>query len=228
ELQAVVAGSALDELVRPVEVLRPEPPHAGVELHVHARRRPAGEIRDREREVRLPPDHVRLGLERRARVLARQRAHHEDRRDDPVAPELGRLLGGGDRERACTAVERGLRAPDGSVAVAVGLHHRAQPGPTGQQRAQVRAVALDGAEIDVGDRPLRHYAVSASSTSTRVTTPTSRPSPSTTGSRLWPLFAMIRAASWTSVSGETVVGFALIMSAALEANDLRSRASMRR
>ena len=64
------------------------------------------------------------------------------------------------------------------VPVTVRLDHRAQ------RLRQPGAVALDGAEVDLGERAIdAAHAASAPSTSTRVTTPTRRPS-STTGRRL--------------------------------------------
>ena len=51
-------------------------------------------------------------------------------------------------------VERGARAPDVAVPVRVGLDDRAQSRVPREQRLQVRAVALDRAEVDPRQRPL--------------------------------------------------------------------------
>src|ERR1700761_5859136 len=96
-----------------------------------------------------------------------------------------RLAGGGDGEERGAAGERRLGHRVGAVAVAVGLHHRAEPRLT-ELGPQPFAVGAHGAEVDPGDRPLHGYSPSRSSTtaasaSARVTMPASRPSSSTTG-----------------------------------------------
>ena len=78
------------------------------------------------------------------------------RRVDARAAQLGRLVGGGDREPAGAAGERRAGALGRAVAVAAGLHHGAQLRRAGQLRAQQRAVALDGGEAHAGERALGH------------------------------------------------------------------------
>ena len=173
---------------RLLRVARAEPAHPGVELDVDARRTAAGRraLGQRVDEALLPGHDVRVGLQRRARVLRRKRPHHEDRPGDSVAAEVLGLGRRGDAEPACAAGDRSPRRPDGAVPVAVRLDHGAQLRVARQERAEVGAVALDRPDVDPRQRPLGgHSEASAPSTSTRVTTPTSRPS-STTGSRLWP------------------------------------------
>ena len=68
--------------------------------------------------------------------------------------QLARLLRGGDREPGRAAAQSRLRAAGHAVAVAVGLDDRAELGAAGQARLQRAAVVRDGAEVDLGDRPL--------------------------------------------------------------------------
>jgi hypothetical protein len=103
---------------RELAVLRPEPPHTGVELHVHPRRGlgdPLG-----------PGDNVGVGLDGGAELVAREGTHHEQAGLDPARAQLGRLAGGGYGQPSGTARQRRLRDLDHAVPVTVRLHHRAQ------------------------------------------------------------------------------------------------------
>ena len=84
----------------------------------------------------------------------------------------------------------------GAVAVAVGLDHRAQPRPLADRRFRRAALRAIAPRSTRAMRPLHSGSscARASSTSSRVTTPTSRPC-STTGRRLCFLLAISRAAS---------------------------------
>ena len=72
---------------------------------------------------------------------------------EEVAPVVVGFVGGGDGEERGAAGERRLGHRVGAVAVAVGLHHRAEPRLT-QLGPQPFAVGAHGAEVDPGDRPL--------------------------------------------------------------------------
>ena len=133
-----------DHARRFVGVACAEPPHAGVELHVHA-----GVRRERGDEVLAPRDDVGPRVERDRELGRRQRAHHEQRAVETGGPQLGRLAGRGDGEPRRSAGLRRARGDDRAVPVPVGLDDRAQR----RQRREAPAVALDRAGIDAGQRP---------------------------------------------------------------------------
>src|SRR5436305_1286238 len=110
------------ERARLAGVLRPQAPHAAVELDVHARR-----AVDRVEELARPGHNVRVRVERDAEVVSRERAHHED----ALVLESGRaqrlsLARGGNGEPRGAAGERRARSRCVAVSVAVGLHHCAE------------------------------------------------------------------------------------------------------
>ena len=130
-----------------LRVARAQPPHAGVELDVHAR--PGAELGDE----RLPPGHdvgARRGRDRELGI--RQRAHHQQRPRDPAGAQLRGLAGGRHRQPRRPAGVRGAGGGHCAVPVAVGLDDRAQPRGR-DRRGQPRAVALDRARVDPGQRP---------------------------------------------------------------------------
>ncbi len=135
--------------LRPVVGPRAVAPETRVDLQLHASGHAAGATgllgrgqlgRRRDPEVD-PAGHDSLD------VLARgpQPAQHRDR--DPGRADRERLLDEGDAEPGRTAGHRRLRRRDQPVAVAVGLHHRHDPGLPGA-RAQGGDVAPDRREVD--------------------------------------------------------------------------------
>ena len=75
-------GTGQERLAR---ILRAEPAHSGVQLHVHPRRaaRVEGLDRRERQELRRPGDHVGVGAQRHLELIGGQRAHHEEPRGDP-------------------------------------------------------------------------------------------------------------------------------------------------
>ena len=150
---------------------------------------------------------------RRASSSSRQRAHHQQRRVDAARAQLCASAAVATASQLAPPRQRGARGRHRAVPVAVGLDDRAQPRGAGRrgQRARSCARSRRGRRGRAPGRTLIRRGVSASSTSTRVTTPTSRPC-SITGRRLCFLRAIVRAASSTVADGSIVTGSSVIMS----------------
>ena len=130
-----------------VGVARAEPPHPGVELDVHAGA--GAELGD---ERLAPGDDVGAGGHCHRELLVRQRAHHQHRAVDARAAQLGGLGRRRHREPGGAAPLRRACGRHGPVPVAVGLDDRAQARRR-DRGGQPRAVALDRARVDAGERP---------------------------------------------------------------------------
>ena len=138
-------------------VARAEPPHAGVELDVHAACRPrrsaASAATNASRQAttsasRRERDRQLLGATARPGPAAARRR--------PPPRSAAASLGGRHRQPARPAALRGARGGDRPVPVAVGLDDRAQRAPA-PRRGQPRAVALDRAHVDPGQRPTAQH-----------------------------------------------------------------------
>ena len=120
------------------------------------RGRPQRAARGDQLEELGAPDHdVGVGGERDVELVRGERAHHQDAgHRGSAARSSAASAGGRDREPGRAAGERGARALDRAVAVAVGLDDRAQLRPSPSSAARRGAVALDRADVDAGERPL--------------------------------------------------------------------------
>ena len=108
ELESRRGGHGIGDPQRLLRVARAEPPHAGVELHVHPRGT-AG--RDQLGDEGLVPgDDVGVGRQRDRQLLGRQRAHHEQARIDALRAQVGGLLRGGHGQPGGAAGQRRARA----------------------------------------------------------------------------------------------------------------------
>jgi hypothetical protein len=167
ELDAVGGRHGLGHARGLCGVARPQAPHAGIELDVHA---PAAAGRHGGHELLAPGDDIGSGGERRVELVGAHCAHDEQSGVDPGSAQRRRLAGGGHRQPRSTAGERRPGGLLGAVAVAVGLDHRAQLGAGGELAPQPCDIALDGGHVDPGQRPHcghRSSRVSASASMSR-------------------------------------------------------------
>ena len=146
-------AAAATTRVASCRVARAEPAHAGVELDVHARRRPRAAASQASATSLAPRRRCRRPARapRSSSARSLQRAHDQDgrsrspaSRSSSASPIVGDRQPG--RARTPARRERSHRA----VAVAVSLDDRAQLQRPPQLGAQARAVARDRIRIDVG------------------------------------------------------------------------------
>ncbi len=138
----------------------PDAVHARVDLQVHAERI-VGAVRAHRLRERV--DAGRGVHERREAVrdhgLGRgghRLRQHEDRRVDAGLAQLHTLLDQRDREAVGAGLQRGPAHRDRAVAVAVGLHHRAQRAAGATSARNDADVRADRREVDLGpDGPER-------------------------------------------------------------------------
>ena len=107
------------------------------------------------RELAPPGGDLRAGPERHVELGRGERPHREQAGTGKSGSKLGRLSGRRDHQPIGPSGDRRAGALDGAVAVAVRLHHDAQRGALGELSAQPGAVALDGPEVDDGERSQR-------------------------------------------------------------------------
>ena len=173
ELHPLVGRDRVDQRGNLGGVAQAEPSHARVVLHVDSRDH-TQLLRDGAQELarRIPP-YRDLGLrsEGLADLLARDRAHHQDRGIGYLGAERGRLAGGRDRKHRGATLERCAGALGHAVSVAVCLYYRAHRSARLQHPGEVRDVPLDRAQVDPGDSAFhgRSPAGSASMTSLAIT-----------------------------------------------------------
>ncbi len=135
---------------------RAHPVHAGVDLDVHIDR-PAGTRRRRAEGL-----DALGGVQRRREPVGQRRrcragvalAEQQHRCGDAVLAQLHPLVDQRDGEPPCATGQRGAGHRRASVAVAVGLDHRAQLGRRDQAGQHPRVVG-DGGQVDLGPRRAR-------------------------------------------------------------------------
>ena len=180
QLDPLVRGRLVHDRARLPRVLRAEPAHSGVELDVHPRPRAASARRNSMSQTATSAS--------TARVRARPVSAPITRIRPPIPASRSSAASAAVATASQSAPPAAPRArTHRAVPVAVGLHHRAQlrrRRPRAQAPRSCASIAASRMRASARSG-IRLSETSAPSTSTRVTTPTSRPC-STTGRRLCP------------------------------------------